>query len=286
MSVREGDRVSKGQELARLESVQQEQELRGVEAALIATQAELLQALEDFSRQDTFLKRGATTRIRRDEAERLLRISEANVERATADLSRARKALADTFLRATSDGTIIDRFADPGEVLAAARPVLELANGAELDAVFDVPESFPAKIKSDSVVQLSLIDHPDVRFEGRVRKVSPLVNTKSGTVEVKIAVLQPPSRVRFGAAVRGTLSLDAPPSISVPYSALVAHRQGAAVWVVDPDQLTAVLRDITISRYRNKMVVVEQGLKNGDIVITTSAQLLYPDRKIIIREGL
>lgn len=286
VSVREGDHVTKGQELARLESVQQEQALRGVEAALMAAQADLFQGAEDFERQETFLERGATTRIKRDEAERLLRINEANVERATADLNRARKALADTFLRASADGTIIDRFADPGEVLAAARPVLELAHGVALDAVFDVPEALPAKISSDDTVQLALIDHPDVVFSGHVRKVSPLVNLKSGTVEVTVAITQPPEAVRFGDAVRGQVSLAVPPSIAVPYSALVAYAQGAAVWVVDPERLDVSIRAIEISHYSNRMVVVASGLENGDIVITSSAQLLYPGRIVQIKEGL
>jgi len=285
VSVREGDRVTKGQELARLESVQQEQALRGIEAALMAAQADLLQGLEDFERQEKFLERGATTRIRRDEAERVLRITEAKVERATADLNRARKAVADTFLRAPADGTIIHRFTDPGEVLLAARPVMELALGEGLDAIFDVPEALPAKIQSDDIVQLTLIDHSDVVFNGHVRKVSPLVNQKSGTVEITVAVLQPPETVQFGDAVRGKVGLAVSPSIAVPYNALVAFEQGSAVWVVDPDQMVVSIRAIEISHYSNRMVMVASGLENGDIVITTSAQLLYPGRAVMIREG-
>lgn len=284
VSVREGDHVTKGQELARLESVQQEQALRGVEAALMAAEADLFQSLEDFQRQKVFLERGATTQIKHDEAERVLRINEANVERATADLKRARKALADTFLRASADGTIIDRFADPGEVLAAARPVLELAHGDTLDAIFDVPESVPATIMVNTV-ELTLIDHPDVIFSGQVSKVSPLVDQKSGTVEVTVQVHQPPEIVRFGNAVRGQVNLSVPPRIAVPYSALIAYEQGAAVWVVDPQRLDVSIRPITISQYKNKVIVITSGLKTDDIVITTGAQLLYPGRIVKIREG-
>lgn len=284
VSVREGDHVTKGQELARLESVQQEQALRGVEAALMAAEADLFQGIEDFQRQKVFLERGATTQINHDEAERMLRISEANVERATADLKRARKTLADTFLHASADGTIIDRFADPGEVLAAARPVLELAHGDTLDAIFNVPESVPATIMVDTV-QLTLIDRPNVNFSGQVSKVSPLVDQKSGTVEVTVQVHQPPESVRFGDAVRGQVNLVVPPRISVPYSALIAYEQGAAVWVVDPHRLDVSIRPITISQYKNKVIVIASGLKNNDIVITTGAQLLYSGRIVKIREG-
>lgn len=284
VSVREGDRVTKGQELARLESVQQEQALRGIEAALMAAQADLSQGREDFDRQKIFFERGATTRIKRDDAERVLRISQANVESAVADLKRTRKTLANTFLRASENGTIIGRFADPGEVLAAARPVLELAQGNTLDAIFDIPEAVPATIMIDTV-QLTLIDHPDVIFSGRVSKVSPFVNQKSGTVEVTVQVFQPPESVQFGDAVLGQVSHVVPPRISVPYSALIAYGQGAAVWVVDPGRLDVSIRPIEIAQYSNKMIVVTDGLERDDIVVTTGTQLLYSGRVIKIREG-
>ncbi|WP_456390117.1 efflux RND transporter periplasmic adaptor subunit [Profundibacter sp.] len=285
VSVREGDRVTKGQELARLESVQQEQALLGVEAALDAANADLRQAMDEFKRQDIFLERGATTRTRRDDAERFFRISEANVERATAELKRVQKAYDDTILRATAEGVVIDRFADSGEVLAAARPVLALALGGALDAVFDVPEVMPTKIPADLVVQLSLVDRPDVKFTGYVRKISPLVDPKSGTVEVSIGVDQPPASVGYGDAVRVMVARPVPPRITIPYSALTAYGDASAVWVVDPETHAVALSPITISRYHDGLIVVAAGLENGELVVTTSVQLLYPGRILQLKEA-
>jgi len=278
--VREGDQVQKGLELARLESVQQEQALRGAEAALNAAQADLIQAKEDFERQDVFLQRGATTRIRRDEAERRFRITEASVERAQADLNRARKAYNDTFLRASATGVITARLADPGEVVAGAHPVLKLALGTAIDAVFDAPEALPTRIPKNLDIMLSLIDNPDVRFHGHVRKVSPLVDPVRGTVEVSVGVDAPPKQVRYGVAVRARIAIPLPEQIIVPYSALSASGNSPAVWVVDPDTLCATLKPVNIARYMDGRIVISNGLKTGDIVVTSGAQLLYPGRVV------
>jgi RND family efflux transporter MFP subunit len=287
--VRKGDRVKQGQELAHLESVQQEQALIGVKAALEAAQADLFQAKEEFERQDRFLERGATTRIRRDEAERRYRISQANVERAEAELRRAQKTFDDTFLYASTDGTVIERMADPGEVVTGAHPILELAQGEAVDAVFDAPEALPvAGLEIDLnkiAIDLVLIDKPEVRFTGSVRKVSPLVDPRKGTVEVSIGVDQPPQETLYGDAVRGIFVVTGPRRIILPYSALTAVDQGPAVWVVDPDTMTVSLQPITIARYTDNRIVTEGGVEPGARIVTSAVQLLYPGRIVRLKEN-
>lgn len=294
ISVREGDQVVQGQELARLESVQQEQALLGVEAALEAAKADSFQASEEFDRQDRFLKRGATTRIRRDEAERRLRIAQANVDRAEAELRRAQKTYDDTFLYAASAGTVIDRLADPGEVVTGAHPVLELAQGRALDAVFDAPEALPAaglEISkaaprtnfSGLEITLVLIDKPGLSFVGSVRKVSPLVDPLKGTVEVSIGIDHPPTEALYGDAVRGTFLVSGPRRIILPYSALTAVGDGPAVWVIDPDTLAVTLTPIIIARYTDSRFIIETGVEPGQRVATSATQLLYPGRIVRLK---
>jgi len=284
IQVRKGDHVQKGQELARLESVQQAQALLGVEASLDAAQADLFQAKEEFEREDMSLKRGATTRIRRDEAERRYSIAQANVQRATAELKRAHKTYDDTFLFASSAGIVIDRLADPGEVVTGARPILELALGRDLDAVFDAPEAMPTVSPMDIRINLTLIDKPGVTFSGSARKISPLVDPRKGTVEVSIGLDEPPQEAIFGDAVRANIVVHGPPRIVVPYSALTAVSDDPAVWVIDPQTQAVQLLPITIDRYSDSHVIVASGIKPGDLIVTTGTQLLYPGRIIRRKE--
>jgi len=284
VSVREGDQVVQGQELARLESVQQEQVLLGVEAALDAAKADEFQAKEEFEREDKFLKRGATTRIRRDEAERRYSIAQANIERATAELNRAHKAYDDTYLYASGDGIVIDRLADPGEVVTGARPVLELALGLALDAVFDAPESMPTTDPTGLTISLALIEEPTITFTGSVRKVSPLVDPRKGTVEVTLGINQPPREANYGDAVRGEFIATGPPRIAVPYSVLTAVGDSPAVWVIDPETSMVSLAPIKVARYTDRHVIVESGIVPGQRVVTSGTQLLYPGRIVRLKE--
>ena len=149
--VEEGDVV-------RMEAVQQQQALRAAEAGLSTAKADHAQAIEDLDRQTALLERGATTRIRRDSAQDALRIAEATLAQARSDLERAEKALSETVLLAPMAATVIKRAVEPGQVVGSAQPVLELALGEGIDAIFDVPEVLMTQGYPIETVSLELID--------------------------------------------------------------------------------------------------------------------------------
>ncbi|MGC9419334.1 MAG: efflux RND transporter periplasmic adaptor subunit [Rhodovulum sp.] len=280
VTVEAGDEVAAGTVLARLDSLQQEQALRAAQAARASARAEYRQAKEDFERQERLLARGATTRIARDTAEDALNIAEGTLAQAEADLDLARKAVADTVLTAPGAATVIERLGEPGEVIGAAQPVIRLAVGEALDALFDVPEAMLVSGTPPSEVRLRLIDHPELSFAGRVREVSPLVDTARGTVAVTVSVPEPPAMAGFGDAVVGTVRFTGAPQIVLPHSALTATETGPAVWVVDPDTRAVSLAPIAVARFETGRIVLDDGLAPGTQVVARGAHLLFPGRVV------
>lgn len=278
----EGDVVAKGTPLARMDSVQQEQALRAAEAGLSTAEADHRQAIEDFDRQETLLERGATTRTSRDSAEDALRIAEGVLSQARADLDRAKKALEDTVLLAPTDATVIDRMVEPGQVVGAAQPVMELALGQDIDAIFNVPEVLLTRDMELEAIDLVLIEGPSQHFSGHLREISPLVDLKTGTVKVTISVLDPPENMAYGDAVRGTGWMQGGHFISLPYTVLTATTKGPAVWIVDPETMAVSIRQIAVDRFTTDRIIVASGLEEGALVVSKGAQLLFPGR--IVRQ--
>jgi len=276
--VQEGDKVTKGFPLAHMESVQQEQALRAAEAGLATAQADHRQAIEDLDRQNALLERGATTRISRDSTEDALRIAEGGLAQALSELDRANKALTETVLIAPTDATVIDRIAEPGQVVGAAQPIIELALGDKIDAVFEVPEVLLTDDGPPPVVYLSLIETPGEQFTGEVREISPLIDPATGTVEVTVAVKSPPENMSYGDAVRGTATKQNPAHVVLPYTAMSATKDGPAVWVVDPNTMVVELKPIRIARFETGQIILADGIESGTLVVTRGAQLLYPGR--------
>lgn len=285
VTVEAGEKVARGAVLARMDAVQQEQGLRAARARLQTATADYRQAAEDLDRQDALLERGATTRIARDGAEDALRIAEGALAEAQATLDRAEKALADTVLTAPEDATVTRRLAEPGQIVGAAQPVVELALGAGFDAVFEVPEVMLTIAAEQPAVSLALIDRPEVAFTGQVAEVSPVVDATNGTVTVKVGAIDPPEGVAFGEAVRGTVVLPEPARVTLPYTAISATAGGPAVWQVDPATMEVSVLPIEIERYDTGRIIVASGIPEGTLVVARGAQLLYPGRVVRQAEG-
>lgn len=279
-----GERVRAGEELARLDAIQQEQALRAAQAALDAAEADHHRAETEFHRQEALLERGTSTRVRRDEARRAYFVARAGLERAKAELDRARKALSDTVLRAPADGLVTERRIEPGEVVGAARPVMTLALGEAIDAVFRAPETVPTGVPEGLEVTLHPLSDPSKSYAGKVRRISPLVDPRTGTVEVKVAVAPPHEGLGFGDPVRAIVAQTLAGRISVPASALSAQGHSAAVWVVDPASGEARVRPVALSRFADGRMIVASGVEPGDLVVIAGAQLLYPGRKVVFTE--
>lgn len=277
--VDDGDRVSAGATLATIDRVQQEQALRAAEAGLATARANLQKAEDDDRRQDQLLERGATTRTDRNAAGDDYAEAQALEAQARAELDRAREALDDTLIAAPSDATVIRRMAEPGQVVGAAQPVLELALGPPFDARFEVPEVVLTNAKAAPVVRLSSLDSPGTVVTGEVRDISPLIDQSTGTVEVTVTLNDPLPGVSYGDAIRGTVDLPGEARIVLPWSAMSASAEGPAVWVLDAAD-TAHLRQVDVLRFETGKIVLTGGVEPGERVVSLGAQLLFEGRKV------
>ena len=185
-------------------------------------------------------------------------------------------------MRATTAATVIRRLAEPGQVVGAAQPVLELAQGQGFEAVFQVPEAVlaAAAVTVPPVITLSPIDHPGVTVTGQVSEVSPLVDPATGTVEVTVVLDKPLPGLGYGDAVRGSTGQTDGTNVVLPWSAISATAGGQAVWIVDPGSGAVELRQVRVHRYTSDSVLLEGGVEPGETVVSYGAQLLYPGRVV------
>ncbi|MEI8394716.1 MAG: efflux RND transporter periplasmic adaptor subunit [Rhodospirillaceae bacterium] len=278
--VNPGDNVKPGQIIARLDPQILQNGLRQAQANLSAAQGQRTQARNDFERQRQLLEKGNTPRSRFDQAQQATQTAEAQVNAAEAQLHTAREQLNYTELLADSAGTVTAVGAEPGEVVAAGRMIVQVARQGGRDAVFDVPAQLIRTAPRDPVVEIALTDDPGITVKGRVREVAPQADPATRTFQVKVGLIDPPETMRLGATVTGRITLTAPAGVELPASALTRANSHPAVWVVDPRALTVSLRTVDILRYDSASVVVSQGLEAGETVVTAGVQVLHPGQKV------
>jgi RND family efflux transporter MFP subunit len=279
-SVNVGDQVVAGQVVARLDAVNERNAVDAARANLAAAMARLVEARNPVRRFEPMLPQGFVARAEFDRAVEARDAAQAQVEAAEAQLATAENQLGFTTLVADGPGTVTERGAEPGEVVAAGRMILRLAREGGRDAVFDVPARVIEAGSADDEVVVALSSDPDVTTVGRVREVSPQADPVTRTFKVRVGLADPPAAMRLGSTVTGRLQLGGTAGIKLPNAALTSTRGAPAVWVLDPQTKTVALRNIDVAGFELDRVMVAQGLDAGELVVTAGVQTLRPGQQV------
>jgi RND family efflux transporter MFP subunit len=275
-----GVRIERGDLVARLESQNEENQLRTAAANLAAARAQLSQARSHFERIQTLFQQGWSTRANYELAQKGRRTATAQVDAAEASMNAAEDLLSFTELRADQPGVFTAIGPGAGEVVQAGQMIVRVARQDGRDAVFDVPAQIIRTAPADPDITISLADDPSVTVPGQVREVAPQADPVTRTFKVKVSLQYPPEAMRLGATVNGVMRTEAPSLIEIPASALTRSNQLPAVWIVDPSTLTVSLRSIEILHHGELFVAVSEGLNAGDIVVTAGVQALHPGQEV------
>lgn len=209
-------------------------------------------------------------------------VSAADVDQLRFDLENARAQyrmatleLSYTTVTAPISGVIASRDIKPGNFVQINSPIFRIVDAAQLEATLNVPEREIAKLKPGQVVELVADALPGRTFSGTVDRVSPVVDTGTGTFRVVAAFsgeagLQPGMFGRLG--INYDQRADA---LVVPRNALLEDGGQPAVYVV---------RDGKAQRTTLKLgyddagwIEVRDGLKAGEEVVIAG--------KAALREG-
>lgn len=280
-----GDAIREGQVLARLDPEEQKADVEAAEAGVRAAEAQLKLARTNFDRQKSLLNDGISTRRDYDDAETALRTAESAREAAIAQRDTAKEVLSYTELRAPADGIVTARLAETGQVAQAAQTMFTIADNGPRDAVFNVYESlFFARPSTEGVIVMLLSDDR-VRTTGRVREVSPTIDTETGTVRVKIAMDRTPPEMTLGASVVGVGALAPRRVAVVPWQALSGVDGKPALWIVDKANNTVSLRPVEVLSFETGTALVSGGIEEGETYVADGTKLLRPGQTVTANEG-
>jgi len=265
LQVEEGDFVAKGGVLCQIDPA---------DATLAVQKAELA-------------VRNAQMTLDRSEsmaAEKLISAQEldkARYERdvAAQSLAEARYRLGKTTVKAPFAGRVTLRRVQTGQTVKIAEELFTFASFDPLVARIFLPEREVMGLKAGQEVRLSLRASEATRFDGRIRQISPVVDTASGTVKVTVEAVRPPSSVRPGAFVSVELLRERRPNaLLVPRPAIVRELQETYVYVADGEK--ARRRAVEVGLEEGDHVEILSGLKEGEPVVTAGQGGLKNDSPI------
>jgi len=257
----EGDRVKAGQVLARIDPERARLELKRTEATLQKLQAEYARAQELFERK--LIAAEAHERLRFDlETQRALH----NI---------AKLELSYTAVTAPISGVIARRLVKEGNLIPLNSPLFRIVDTDQLEAVLNVPERELATMQSGLGVTMQVDALPGRSFEGRIERVSPVVDSGSGTFRVT-AGFAGADLLKPGMFGRIEVVYDRRADVlTVPRSALLEGEGEAAVFAIRDGK--AVRTGIQLGHVNGRFAEVRSGLVEGDQVVTVG--------KVTLRDG-
>ena len=272
--------VEKGTVIARLDDTTEQTALRIAQTDVEAAQAELSDASADEARKKQLLQGGVTTQAIYDDAQRRLKLAQTKLDAAKLAKDNAQEQLGYTVLAADEHGLVTAVGAEVGQVVAAGQMVVRVARTDAKEAEFNVAEQTLSSVPKDSLVEVSLLSDPDIKTTGHVREVATTADPVTRTFAVRVALVDPPDSMRFGATVEGRVVLKESKVVELPSSALFSGENGPAVWVFDAASTEVKLRPVTVLRYEADKVLITDGLAEGERVVTAGVQKLFPGMKV------
>lgn len=278
-----GSRVHAGDVLMRIDDTEQCADADSARAGLQSAQATLKQKTLAFERYKTLLQSRAIAQSTYDGAREALMTAQGSLEVAQASLATALDDLSHTELKADADGVITSRSVEVGQVVSAAQAALTLARDGPRDASFDVFEAFFLSGRPTSDVGVAPVGDRARSARGNIREVSPVIDTSTGTIRVKVALPQE-AQWSLGTSVVGEFHSPAREGVILPWSAMASARGEPAVWVIDAASKSVSLRKVAVARYRTADFIVTGGIAPRDLIVTDGGKFLKEGQAVAWRE--
>lgn len=280
VSVKLGDRVERGQIIARLDAEIQGAQLEQARANQRAAAAMQALAQARANRADTLLPQGATTPSEQFAASQDLAAATAQADGAAAAVTLAERAAADAAVRAPYGGRVAQVMLDEGALIGPGTPAFRLVDLDPITVRLGVPARDVALVRAGQPATVEVTSLPGERYLGEVSHVGPEADASSRTYPVEINLPNPDGALRSGMVARVEVIVgEREGAVLVPESAIVAERPPIMFVVQDG---VAQRREVTLGRIADGEVEVRAGVAAGEQVATLGRQHLSDGTRVSV----
>lgn len=307
----EGDRVKKGQVLARLVSdtldaqVAQNDASQAKATAAIAqaksnlasAEARLVEARNAYDRGKPLRGSGVISEAVQDQresafksAQAALAASQDSIKLAEADQAQVlaqRRELdwrrSRTAIMAPSDGIISRRVARVGGYgTGAGESMFRIIANGQIEMEAEIPETRITKVRPGQSVDMDIAGIPGLK--GKVRLVSPEIDKTSRLGRIRVLV-DDNAGLRIGAFARGTITLETSSGLGIPASAIQYGDGGPTVQLIKSGKVE--VKPIVIGLSSGARTEIRSGLQEGDLVVAKAGTFLREGDAVrpVLRSG-
>lgn len=286
VTVREGQTVSKGTVLARIDTRNQQAQVDSQRAVAEKARADLAVAKLELDNNQRLLDRKFIASTLVDTARGSYNAAAAGLKAAEAMARLAEIGLEDAVVRAPIDGVVAKRMVQPGEKVSPDEPLLSLVDLSLLELEAPAPASEVPAIKVGQSVRFTVDGFGSRPFEGKVERINPVAEAGSRSITVYLAVPNPDGSLKGGMFAKGTLVLDLNAAAPViPLSALRSDSGLPYVLVIKDGKLKQ--RNVTLGLRSDEegLVQVTEGITVGEQVLAANSSLLKAEMQVVQKQA-
>lgn len=258
----EGSPVKKGDPLFKIDD-------RMARAELKQAQSNLQLAQLNYNRFRKLSSTGASTKLRYDEAQAELGVSQAN-----ADLARTRVEY--MTIVAPFDGTVGLRKVSPGEYVNVGQDLANFVSYDPMKVNFTIPETQASQLAVNQTIDLTVEAIQGQTFQGVVFALDPQLDVNGRAVQLRATIPNPQNMLKPGMFARISLIVARKEAaLTIPESAIVPQGDIKQVFRIDAEN-KAQLVPIELGERVAGSVEVTAGLNAGDVIVTSGQIKLQP----------
>jgi len=245
-----------------------------LQANLDSAKAQLALSELNYQRMVTLSKKNVIAKAELDKSEATLKSDKANVERAQAQFNQA-------LIRAPFAGRAGLNIVNVGEYVAPGQDLVSVQALDPIRADFSVPETYAGKVVVGQTVHVVTALYPGQFFTGKLTEIDSLLSTKTRTLAVRAYIPNQDHKLLPGAFVDITLLFgDKQDVLFVPQTAIIFDAAGNYVYkVVDKK---AVKTMVKLDARAGDRVIVKEGLKAGDVIVTSGQNKLHDGSAVVM----
>jgi HlyD family secretion protein len=192
--------------------------------------------------------------------------------------------LAQTRVVAPQTGVVLVRHVDAGDVVRPGDALFEFAGDGATEVVIEPDERNLAWLRVDQSGKASADAYPDQVFDARITYIAPAVDRQRGSIEVRLAVPEPPATLRPDMTVSVDLTVASANNVFTLPSDAIRDAATAAPWVFVVEDGAVVRRNVGLGIAGEGRSEIVSGVAEGDLVVVSSARTLEPGQRVRVHE--
>ena len=274
-----GQEVQKGQLLVQIDDSSERAQLQGFEAQLKLAQLNAQRAHDIFSKHLI--------------AQSDVDTADSNLQQAQANVANTQAAIDKKAIRAPFTGNAGIRNVNIGQYLPDGTVIVTLQDLDHMYVSFTLPEQALPSLAPGQKVEVTVDTYPNKKFDGQINAIDSKVDPNSHTVRLQGLIANPGHLLRAGMFANVSVSDGKPMQVvTVAKASITYSLYGDSVYVITPDKdkkddkgqpiLDANEVFIRLGEERGSRVAVTEGLKPGDMIVTSGMQKLHTGSTVAI----